>query len=153
MRRVLLTALGWILLLAGVAAIVLPGPGLLLILAGLVVLSREYEWARRRVAPVRRQAFVVARAGVSSWHRIVLSLLGVVSLFAAGCIWWADPTIPRIWIFGPTLPAGGWATALGLFASGAVALGLVVYSVVVFRIRGREIADPSGATSGAAKMS
>ena len=51
--RPLLTILGWVLVLVGVAALVLPGPGLLLLLAGLVVLSQEYEWAERRVEPVK----------------------------------------------------------------------------------------------------
>ncbi len=141
-RAVLLTVLGWVLLLAGLAAIVLPGPGLLLILAGLVVLSREYEWARRRVAPVRRKAFQVAQAGVQSWGRILISLLGAGCLLAAGWLWWADPTIPEFWIVGPRLPAHGWATGLGLAVSGLVALALIVYSIVMFRFKYRDLQSP-----------
>ena len=42
---------GWTLVVAGVAALILPGPGLLLLAAGLVVLSQQYAWAARRLEP------------------------------------------------------------------------------------------------------
>jgi len=54
-RRVAITVVGFALLLAGVAMLVLPGPGLLVILAGLAVLATEYAWAKRRMATVRRR--------------------------------------------------------------------------------------------------
>ena len=38
-KRLLLEILGWVLLLAGIAALVLPGPGLLLMFAGLAILA------------------------------------------------------------------------------------------------------------------
>ena len=88
LRKTLLTVLGWVLVLAGVAALVLPGPGLLLLLAGLVVLSQEYEWAERRVEPVKEKAFEVAKAGVSTVPRIVMSALGALCVIAAGVVWW-----------------------------------------------------------------
>ena len=51
-KRVLLEVVGWLLVLAGIAALILPGPGLLLLAAGLFVLSQQYEWAERRVDPI-----------------------------------------------------------------------------------------------------
>jgi uncharacterized protein (TIGR02611 family) len=38
---------GMALLLAGAAMLVLPGPGIAVILLGLVVLSAEFQWAKR----------------------------------------------------------------------------------------------------------
>jgi uncharacterized protein (TIGR02611 family) len=38
---------GFALMLAGAAMLVLPGPGLLAIAAGLAILAREFEWAKR----------------------------------------------------------------------------------------------------------
>ena len=76
-RKTGVTVLGWVLVLLGLAALILPGPGLLLLLLGLVVLSQEYEWAERRVEPVKNKAFDVARQGVSTYPRIVLSALPV----------------------------------------------------------------------------
>ncbi|WP_081844378.1 PGPGW domain-containing protein [Cellulomonas sp. URHE0023] len=38
---------GGVLVLAGLAMLVLPGPGIVVILAGLAVLASEFVWARR----------------------------------------------------------------------------------------------------------
>ena len=46
---------GMALLLAGAAMLVLPGPGIAVILCGLVVLSAEFQWAKRVLAWVRRR--------------------------------------------------------------------------------------------------
>lgn len=129
MRKTWITVGGWVLVLVGVAALVLPGPGLLLLLAGLVVLSQEYEWAERRVEPVKEKAFEAAKAGVSTVPRIVLSALSALAVIAAGVFWWMDPEIPEFWIIGPELPFGGWPTGSGIVLSGLVALALLVYSI------------------------
>jgi uncharacterized protein (TIGR02611 family) len=47
---------GVALLVAGAAMLVLPGPGIAVILLGLVVLAREFSWARRALDWVRRYA-------------------------------------------------------------------------------------------------
>lgn len=134
MRKIWVTVAGWILVLAGIAALLLPGPGLLLLLAGMVVLSQEYEWAERRVDPVKDKAFDVAEAGVSTYPRIVLSAMGACAVIAAGVVWWMDDlTIPRIGPLGPELPLGGWETGSGIVLSGIVALGLLIYSIRRFR--------------------
>lgn len=46
-RRAFISVLGLLLLLLGAVLTVAPGPGLLIVAAGLAVLAREYEWARR----------------------------------------------------------------------------------------------------------
>lgn len=134
-----ITVAGWVLVVAGVAALVLPGPGLLLLLAGLVVLSQRYEWAERRVEPVKAKAFAVAKAGVTSVPRILLSSIGAAALIAAGVVCWVDPRIPEIGPIGPDLPLGGWTTGLGVIVSGIVAAALLAYSVR--RWRGKEAID------------
>lgn len=118
MRTIARTIFGWALVVLGTAALVLPGPGLLLLLAGLVMLSQEYAWAARRVEPVRSKAFDVARASVSSYWRIAASVLGAVTLIAIGIVWWLDPRIPEIGPVGPGLPLGGWTTGSGIVISG-----------------------------------
>jgi uncharacterized protein (TIGR02611 family) len=47
---------GMALLLAGAAMLVLPGPGIAVILLGLVVLSAEFQWAKRVLAWARERA-------------------------------------------------------------------------------------------------
>ncbi len=142
MRKTLVTIGGWILVLVGVAALFLPGPGLLLLLAGLVVLSQEYDWAAQRVEPVKKKAFEVARSGVTTYPRIVLSALGALVLMAIGVVWWLDPEIPEIGPIGPALPFGGWPTGTTLILSGLVALGLLVYSIR--RWRSEAVAESRG---------
>ncbi|MFD1825801.1 MULTISPECIES: PGPGW domain-containing protein [Mumia] len=124
---------GWLLVIAGIAALVLPGPGLLMMVAGLAILSNRYEWARRRVEPIKAKAFDAARYGVATWPRIALSVLGALCVMGVGVIWWIGPTVPEIGPFGDELPFNGWATGLSMMLSSLIALGLVVYSMKRFR--------------------
>lgn len=133
LRKTWVTVLGWVVLLAGVAALVLPGPGLLLMVAGLAILSQEYEWAERRIEPAKVKAFEVAAAGVKTRPRIVGSMISALVLMAIGVFWMVDPQIPELWIVGPELPFGGIGTGLSVIVSSLVAVGLVVYSVRRFR--------------------
>jgi uncharacterized protein (TIGR02611 family) len=55
-RRVAVAIVGAIVVLAGLAMCVLPGPGLLTVAAGLAILATEFEWARRLLNRVRRTA-------------------------------------------------------------------------------------------------
>ena len=45
--KVAVTVMGPLLVLAGVAMLVLPGPGLVVMASGVGLLALEYEWARR----------------------------------------------------------------------------------------------------------
>ncbi|MDX6228335.1 MAG: putative transrane protein, partial [Frankiales bacterium] len=46
-RLMAVSIVGGLLLVAGLAALVLPGPGMLLCILGLVLLASEYAWAQR----------------------------------------------------------------------------------------------------------
>jgi uncharacterized protein (TIGR02611 family) len=46
-KRIAVTVAGLVLLAAGLAMMVLPGPGIVVIIAGLAVLATEYVWAQR----------------------------------------------------------------------------------------------------------
>lgn len=128
-KRILLEGLGWVLLLAGIAAIFLPGPGLLGIFAGLALLSQQYDWAERRVEPVRLRALRGAAEGVETWFRIFLSVCGALILAACGLLWILKPPAPDWWPFAEAwwLPGGLW-TGITQIASGAIAIALIVYS-------------------------
>lgn len=140
-KRLVLEVVGWVLLLAGVAAMVLPGPGLLLMFAGLAVLSRQYAWARRWVEPVRLRALKGAADGVQTWPRILVSCLGAACLAAAGILWILDPDAPGWW----PLPDGWWLvggmwTGVTLLGSCAAAYALIVYSYRRFHGRPEAVA-------------
>lgn len=55
-RRVVITIVGVLVLLAGLALLVLPGPGWLLIFVGLSILGSEYVWAQRLLRIAKQQA-------------------------------------------------------------------------------------------------
>ena len=136
-RRVGLEALGWLLVVAGVAALVLPGPGLLAIFAGLVLLSQQYEWAERRLEPVKEKALGAAAESVETWPRIVLSTAIALVLVAAGVLWTWRPDAPSWWPLAERWwLVGGWPTGVTQVASGLFAIGMIVYSYR--RFHGRE---------------
>jgi uncharacterized protein (TIGR02611 family) len=55
-KRIAVSVAGLVLLLLGLAMMVLPGPGILFILAGLAVLATEYVWAQRMLNYAKRKA-------------------------------------------------------------------------------------------------
>ena len=55
-KRVGVTIAGFLLILVGAALLVLPGPGLLVIIAGLAVLATEYVWAQRLLRIAKQKA-------------------------------------------------------------------------------------------------
>lgn len=79
---------GFVLLVVGIIAIPLPGPGWLLVAAGLALLARDVAWADRLLRLVRRRV-----PGVPEDGRIPRSTLVTVLLlslaFAAVSTWWA----------------------------------------------------------------
>lgn len=59
-RRIAVTVVGFALVVVGLVMLVLPGPGLLAIVAGLAVLATEYAWARRALDEAKRRTGDVA---------------------------------------------------------------------------------------------
>lgn len=59
-RRVAAITGGGILLVAGIALLVLPGPGVPLIIAGLALLATQFQWARRLLAWMRQRLHAAA---------------------------------------------------------------------------------------------
>ena len=55
-KRVGVTIAGFAVLLAGAALLVLPGPGIVVILAGLAILGTEYVWAQRLLRIAKEKA-------------------------------------------------------------------------------------------------
>ena len=55
-KRIAVTIAGFAVLLVGVAMLVLPGPGVVVIIAGLAILATEYVWAQRLLAAAKAKA-------------------------------------------------------------------------------------------------
>lgn len=140
-RGVLLEVLGWVLVAAGIAALILPGPGLLMVFAGLVILSQRYEWAERRLRPVEIRAMRGAAQSVQTWPRIAGSCTFALGIMAAGIFWLMRPPPPSWWPIAEHwwLP-GGRATGTTLVLSSLIALGLIVWSFRRFYGKPEEVA-------------
>ncbi|QBE50309.1 TIGR02611 family protein [Leucobacter triazinivorans] len=52
--KVIITALGVVIVIVGLILVPLPGPGWLIVFIGLTVLGTEYHWARRLLGWLRR---------------------------------------------------------------------------------------------------
>ena len=136
LKRLAIEVVGWLLVIVGLAALVLPGPGLLLLFAGLAMLSTQYDWAERRMIPIRKLAIKGATEAVESWWRISLATLGALVLLAIGIIWIIAPPAPNWWPVSENLwLLGGIGTGVTLIASAAIALSMLVYSWFTYRKR------------------
>lgn len=89
--RVGVSVVGVVLIVGGIVLLPLPGPGWLIIFAGLGVLATEFEWAARLLR--------FARAKVSAWTswvksrprpvQLLIGLAGLIVLAAAvASAWW-----------------------------------------------------------------
>lgn len=129
-KRLGLETLGWIVLVLGLLALVLPGPGLLLTFAGLWILSTQYRWARRLMHPVRVRAWRGAAESVQTIPRIMLSCLAGLSLLALGLLWLLQPAAPRWWpLREDWWLIGGTSVGVTLLVSAAIALSLLFFAM------------------------
>lgn len=129
-KRIALETLGWTVLVIGVLALFLPGPGLLLTFAGLAILSTQYHWARRIMEPVRIKAWRGAAEGVETPFRIVLSSLAALTMLGIGVLWIIEPPVPSWWpLDDDWWMFGGNAVGITLIVSAAIAIGLLVFAV------------------------
>jgi intracellular septation protein A len=84
LKRFAVTILGVALLVLGAAMMVLPGPGILVIVGGLALLATEYVWARKLLKTARAKAEVVQEAAVASPLRTAATVVFGVGLLGLG---------------------------------------------------------------------
>lgn len=102
--RIAVGIVGALIVAAGIVAIPLPGPGWLIVIAGLFVLATEFSWAERLLEFTRRNVAGwtdwVAEQAV--WVRVVLAVATaalvygvlVVTLHVTGVPGWAPGWLP-----------------------------------------------------------
>ena len=99
----------------------------------MALLATQYEWAERRLEPVKKAALRGAADSVKTWPRILLSWWRAW-LIGFGIFWIVHPPAPSWWpIDDKWWLFGGWGTGCTLIFSGIVAGGLLVYSYRNFR--------------------
>ena len=70
MKKFFIALIGGTVVFIGVALLVLPGPGLLVIAGGLAILATEFFWARRALRNAKGAVAKVRRkSGLKAWLR------------------------------------------------------------------------------------
>jgi putative transmembrane protein PGPGW len=69
-RRIVKIVIGFTLLAAGAAMLLLPGPGLGTIAIGLAILSAEFVWARRWLERMKRHVGTTRDLVRGRWKRV-----------------------------------------------------------------------------------
>jgi Putative transmembrane protein (PGPGW) len=111
----LVAALGFVVLGAGVAMLALPGPGVVVIIVGLAILATEFAWAERALDKTMGRASQAAGAVTGNTAgRVMLALSGCALIAAGVVVFVADPF-------------DGWETAgVGLMVAGVAGLATLL---------------------------
>lgn len=129
-KRIAVSVVGGVLLLGGLVLMVLPGPGILLVVAGLAVLASEFAWAHRLLRRARVRAHQAQAAAVSSPLRTAASVLAALSGVALGVAvlvvddvrWpYQDALLDRLWS-----PLTGWVL---------IGTGLILLTTTLLAVR------------------
>lgn len=114
-RKIAIGVGGGLVLAAGIVMIPLPGPGWLVVVAGLYILSFEFAWAGRLLDKIKDKVIDAAHLAAANRWGTTLSVLSSLGIIAAGIVWtqWED------------LPLSGWPTGIALSGSGVLALGTI----------------------------
>jgi uncharacterized protein (TIGR02611 family) len=77
--RIIIGVIGGAVTVAGAIALVGPGPGILIVLAGLGILATEFAWAARVMVHTRTYAQKAAdKAGIPKWAQLAMIAVGAV---------------------------------------------------------------------------
>lgn len=115
-RKVVVLIVGVAVLLAGIALLPLPGPGMLVIIVGLVILATEFSWAQRWLDyAVEKAAGATTKVQGSKRGRLMLAVSGL-TLISTGVV--------VIVLFSSWLAAG-----ISLIVAGVIGLCTLIPTV------------------------
>ena len=82
--RIFIGVLGGTITVLGAIALVAPGPGVLILLAGLGILASEFAWASRAISKTRSIAQTTAdKVGIPTWVKyLIFAGAALFSIFA-----------------------------------------------------------------------
>ena len=118
MKRSAVAVVGGLLTLTGIALLVLPGPGFVLVAAGLAVLATQFAWAKRPLDYATNKAHQGMDEVARSRLRAVGTALFAAGLMAIGIADMTDLDIPFVNVL----------SAILMIASGLFLVGTIVYA-------------------------
>jgi uncharacterized protein (TIGR02611 family) len=96
--RIVFAVAGFTVLAGGLAMLVLPGPGLVVIVIGLTLLALEFAWAERMLerAVDRMERVRLVTTEATRWQRIfgALALAAGLGAIVAAAVYWDVPLLP-----------------------------------------------------------
>ena len=137
-KTVVVAVLGGLLTLAGIALLVLPGPGFVLVAAGLAVLATRFSWAKKPLDYAKDKAEQgIEEVGKSPW-RAAGAVLAALALVVLGALALA----------GVDLPFVNALSAVVLIISGLFLVGTVVFARRQEKIADARAHRPAGTPQG-----
>jgi len=118
MKTVVIAVLGGLLTLAGIGLLVLPGPGFVLVAAGLAVLATRFRWAQKPLDYAKDKAEQGIEEVGKSPLRAVGAALAALVLVGLGIAALAGVDLPFVNAF----------TAVVLVLSGLFLVGTIVFA-------------------------
>ena len=118
MKTAVVAVLGGLLTLAGVALLVLPGPGFVLVAAGLALLATRFPWAKKPLDYAKDKAQQGVEEVAKSPLRAAGAVLAALVLVVLGVLALAGVDLPFVNAF----------TAVVLILSGLFLVGTVVFA-------------------------
>ncbi len=91
--------IGWLVVLAGVIMLAIPGPGMLATIVGFAILATEFVWARHLLRKTRRAAEAAKERAMDPKVRRRNQILGGCAIIMV-----AVATGAYVWQFGLGLP-------------------------------------------------
>ncbi len=129
MKKIIVTVIGGLLVVAGLVMMPLPGPGIVVVVAGIGVLAAEYAWARRALSATKEKAEEAQQEAVATAPRTTLTFLTTTVALAVGVAMFVVDDVP--W---PILDSWGdavwgpWTGAV-VIATSLVTIGTAAHSL------------------------
>jgi hypothetical protein len=118
-RRIVIAVAGGLVLAAGAALIVLPGPGFLVLAAGFAILATEFTWAERMLERTKDRAMQAIEQATSNIVGTVFTIAFAVGMVAVGIVALVEPDLPF---------ASVWSGS-GVIFGGIVLLATTTYAL------------------------
>ena len=138
MKTAVVAVLGGLLTLAGIALLVLPGPGFVLVAAGLAILATRFAWAKKPLDYAKDKA----EQGIQEVGRSPLRAAGAV-LAALVLV-----VLGALALVGVDLPFVNEFTAAVLIISGLFLVGTVVFARHQEKVEEDRAHRPAGRPDG-----